>query len=353
MRIVVNDIAASRGGAMTILKQFYNYVREHDTENDWVFLLGDEYLEETPNIEIKCFPDVKKSRAKKILFDCIYGKKVVESLNPDVVVSLQNIITFGVKVPQVLYVHQSIPFQEEKNFSLLKKEERSAAVIQKLIGIFIKKSVRRADKVFVQTKWMRDAVAKKCGKKREDILLSFPTFEKYEPDADKFDPKRFFYPTSDQLYKNNEVIVKACDELNSMGITDFSVDLTLPENTVSHKNIRCVGYLSHSGMADEYQSATLLFPSYIETVGLPMTEARSCNTMIIASDTPFAHECLEGYPNARFFSRFDHKTLADEMKKIIEGGISPTADADSQKPSYPSWDIFYEETVNVKNTFHN
>ena len=32
MRIVVNDIAASTGGALTVLKEFYNCVAEHGRE---------------------------------------------------------------------------------------------------------------------------------------------------------------------------------------------------------------------------------------------------------------------------------------------------------------------------------
>lgn len=32
MRIVVNDIAASQSGALTVLKSFYEYVKEHDKE---------------------------------------------------------------------------------------------------------------------------------------------------------------------------------------------------------------------------------------------------------------------------------------------------------------------------------
>ena len=47
MRIVVNDIAASTRGALTVLKDFYNCVRENDRENEWIFLLGDDLLEET------------------------------------------------------------------------------------------------------------------------------------------------------------------------------------------------------------------------------------------------------------------------------------------------------------------
>lgn len=347
MKIVVNDIAASCGGAMTILKQFYEYVKQNDSKNEWIFLLGDSYLEETERIKIHSFPDVKKSRIKKILFDCFCGKRVVNSLAPDVVVSLQNIITFGVKKPQILYVHQSIPFQKEKKFSFLKKEEHSLAVIQHIIGFFIKASVKRADKVFVQTKWMQKAVADRCGKKAEDILLAFPTIESFEPNASKYDNTRFFYPTSNQLYKNNDVIVKACDELNAMGINDFTIDLTLPEGTIAHKNIRCVGYLSREQMVEEYQSSTLLFPSYIETVGLPLLEAKSCHTMILASDTDFSHECLDGYPHVQFFTFNNYQTLANEMRTILESRTPQFDFAEFETVAYPSWDMFYKEIVNA------
>ena len=50
MRIVVNDIAASTGGAMTVLRDFYNCVCDSDKENEWIFLLNDRYFKETDNV---------------------------------------------------------------------------------------------------------------------------------------------------------------------------------------------------------------------------------------------------------------------------------------------------------------
>ena len=111
MRIVVNDIAASTGGAMTVLRDFYRCVCENDTENEWIFLLGDKYFEETDNVKIISMPDIKKSGFKKLWFDFVAGRKYISALKPDVVFSLQNIITFGLKAPQVVYVHQPLPFQ--------------------------------------------------------------------------------------------------------------------------------------------------------------------------------------------------------------------------------------------------
>jgi hypothetical protein len=37
MRIVVNNIAASSGGAISILIDFYDYIKAADEENEWIF----------------------------------------------------------------------------------------------------------------------------------------------------------------------------------------------------------------------------------------------------------------------------------------------------------------------------
>ena len=95
MRIIVNDIAASQSGALTVLKSFYEFVKEHDKENEYVFLLSDRYIEETERIKVCICKTVKKNGFEKIRFDFITGKSFIEKLQPDYVLSLQNIITFG------------------------------------------------------------------------------------------------------------------------------------------------------------------------------------------------------------------------------------------------------------------
>ena len=318
MRIVVNDIAAEYGGALSILKQLYHYIKENCHDDEWIFLLGDKLLEETDNIKILTFSDVKQSHWRKVWFDCITGHSVIDNLHPDVVLSLQNIMTFGVKAPQAVYVHQSIPFQSIRNFTFFKRDERSIAFIQKVIGAFIKKSIKSAQAVIVQTPWMREAVARKTNIPFDKITVARPDCEPPPPvrTAD-FSPKRFFYPTNNGLYKNNDAIIKACDILKSNGITDFMVELTLPEGTFQHPNVTCVGYLDRFELFKRYASSALLFPSYIETVGLPLQEAASLGMPIIAADCPHAHDILQSYTNVTYFSPFDYVTLASCMEKAI------------------------------------
>ena len=320
MRIVVNDIAASTGGAMTVLRDFYRCVCESDTENEWIFLLGDRYFEETDNVKIIPMPEIKKSGVKKLLFDFVTGRKFVSALHPDVVFSMQNIITFGLKVPQVAYIHQSIPFQSAKTFSFFKGSERKLAVIQHLIGRIIKHSAKKSDRVIVQTEWMKEAVCRLCCIPADRVSVVMPQVKPFAvASAPAFDSSAFFYPTAPAMYKNNAVLFAASEQLAQKSL-DFTVTMTLPEDK-SRERVACVGRLPYDEVVARYHASTLVFPSYIETFGYPLAEARQAGTIVLASDTAFSREVLAGYPNAYFFDPFRPQDLAALMEQVVRGEI--------------------------------
>ena len=334
MRIVVNDIAASYGGAMSILRQFYAYVRDHDEQHEWFFILSDRYLEETDRIHVLVRPDVKRSGLHKLWFDFCSGRRYIRALHPDVVLSLQNILTFGVKAPQYVYIHQSIPFQKEKRFSFFKREESVAAVYQYVIGSLIKRSAKSAKGVIVQTQWMKDAVIETTYKSAQAICVAKPDVDSFVLDpAITLNTHRFFFPTNGAAYKNDAVIIRACRELRKRGITDFEVCLTLPDTAVVDDNIRCVGRLDREQMGRFYQSSVLLFPSYIETVGLPLLEAKQCQTVILAADCAYAHETVGDYEHAFYFNYNDEIQLADLMQTVMQRTFSPSGPDDTTSES--------------------
>lgn len=336
MRIVVNDIAASTGGAMTVLRDFYRCVCENDTENEWIFLLGDRYFEETDNVKIIPMPAIKKSGIKKLWFDFVSGRRFVSALNPDVVFSLQNIITFGLNVPQVTYIHQSIPFQTVKKFSFLKGSERKIAVIQYMIGSIIKRSAKRSDHVIVQTKWMKEAVCQQCRIAPDKVSVAMPQVKPFPSEiTTAFDPTAFFYPTALGIYKNNTAVFAACERLAQQGL-EFDATLTLPAEQ-SRGHVHCVGRLPYDEVVAHYHRSTLLFPSYIETFGYPLAEARQAGTIVLASDTAFSREVLEGYENAYFFDPFRPQELADLMEQVIRGNIVRRDVPAVQAASQDSW----------------
>lgn len=341
MRIVVNDIAASTTGALSILKEFYNYVKEYGSGHEWIFLLSDEYVKETENIKIICMRDVKKSWKNRLKFDLVNGHNFIESLNPDVLFSMQNTMSFHYKGKQIIYVHQPLGFQKEKVFSLFKSEEREYAIYQHIIGRLIDISIKKSDHVIVQTKWMKEAIIKKLKIKEDRISNILPSLEALDGYRIQECPDResFFYPSGDIIYKNHETIYKAVRILIKEGISNFKIYLTLNDkeflellgkaskgDSESDKkeilsHFVCMGRIDRSEVFRFYQNSVLLFPSYIETFGYPLSEARAIGTIAIASDCPFSRELLEGYNNAYFFNPFDDGRLAELMRDYILGRI--------------------------------
>lgn len=335
MKIVVNDIAASIGGAMTVLRDFYTFICENDRENEWIFLLNQRYFEETENVKIITLPKVKKSGLHKLWFDFVSGRRYIRKLKPDVILSLQNIITFGLKVPQAVYIHQSIPFQEVKKFSFLRGAERKLAVIQRLIGRIIKWSAKKSNLVIVQTKWMKDAVSRMCHIPEDRVLLNMPKVNVGVAQEGTLDNTTFFYPTAGAVYKNNDCLYRASRLLRAQG-TEHTVYMTLsPEK--SEGDIICTGRLLHEDVLRWYRTSVLVFPSYIETVGLPLLEARAAGAVILAAETVFAREVLAGYENAYFFDPFQPEELAGLMKKVICGEIECRPNEQVAVPAGNSW----------------
>ena len=71
-RILVIDTAASSGGALTVLQDFYKTVCEDPSDTEWIFLLSDCYVEDKEKIKVIVRPDLK-SHVKRLAFDYVLG----------------------------------------------------------------------------------------------------------------------------------------------------------------------------------------------------------------------------------------------------------------------------------------
>ena len=89
MNILVYDIAAEEGGAVSVLKAFYEQ-HKRDKQNRYVYLLSTYHLEETDNITVVNVPQIKKSWFHRLAFDNFGAKKYIKAYQIDEVLSLQN-----------------------------------------------------------------------------------------------------------------------------------------------------------------------------------------------------------------------------------------------------------------------
>ncbi|HJD00612.1 MAG TPA: glycosyltransferase [Candidatus Dwaynia gallinarum] len=326
MRIVVNDVAATpeSGGVYSILEDFYNSIIKSNDKNEWFFILSGKYFKETPTVRIIVRKDLKKYKIKKFFFELFAGHRFINNLNPDVYISLQNIATCGIKADkQIVYLHQPIPFQKEKEFSFFKKGEKKLAFYQKIVGRFIKYTLHKVQpKIIVQTQWMKEAVIDQCKVTPNIILVSHPRVPRNGKTIFNGKGDKFFYPASNFMYKNHQLIFDAINDLNDNNYK-FKVDFTLNKSQLPFRSehIKYIGHISRHQVMDMYKEYVLIFPSYIESFGLPLIEAAISADIILAADTTFSRELLKNYNNVYFYPYNDDKKLAKLIKKVINKDI--------------------------------
>lgn len=329
MNILVLDVAASEGGALSILNHYYSRF-QNDTDNQYVFCISTPQLEPRQNTRILRFPWVKKTWMHRLWFEIVWVKKLVRQYHIDCVFSLENLIITNPPCIKWIYLHMSIPFSKI-HFSL--KKDPLMWVYQHIVGRLIKDSIKKADKVIVQTKWMRDACLKQAGLKADVVEIQQPEIPESSiilcTDREKV-RNRLFYPATPLKYKNHMLVLSALKRLKESGkLGELQLDLTLTgqENALSRQiaqyvetnklPVNFLGQLSRTHVMDQYSKSVLIFSSYLETFGLPLLEARKTGTLILASDCDFSREILYGYDGAIFFDPFDVGDCATCILKAI------------------------------------
>ncbi|MDP3444100.1 MAG: glycosyltransferase, partial [Ignavibacteria bacterium] len=280
MRIMVFDVPAESGGALSILNEFYNKYKD-DLANDYIFVVSKPELEDTSNIKVLCFPWIKNSWFHRLFFDHFIAPKLVKKFKVNKVFSYHNIKIPYTKVPQSIYVHNALPIDENR-FSIF--ENKLLWVYQNILSRGIFKSIKKANKVIVQTEWMKEACIERLKIDRNKIEVMPPKInievKRYFKPTKK-SLSTFFYPASGIVFKNHKIIIEASIKLKEQSIKNYCVIFTLNGDENKHiaqlyKEVKehelpveFIGSLLREEVFDYYTRSILIFPSYIETVGLP------------------------------------------------------------------------------------
>lgn len=333
MRIMVFDVPAESGGAMSILIDFYNdIVKKNNDEIEWIFVLSTPELKSVKNIKVINYPWVKKTWFHRLFFDYLVSPFLVNKYKINRIFSLQNTIIPLTQVDQIMYLHQSLPFS---NYRYSLTENKTFWIYQNVISKLISKSIVKAKKVIVQTKWMKDAIKGENNIHEKKIIVIPPKVDLDNNNlfiAEDSSFRRFFYPASSISYKNHDVILKAVAELVKKDIFNFEVLLTIDKNDNDYTRdlysrvdseelpIKFIGHINRNEVFNLYTKSILLFPSYIESFGMPLLECKNINGVIIASNMLFSKEILKNYKNSYFFDPFDFHELSKHMMDMVFSG---------------------------------
>lgn len=322
---IVNATALDTSGALSILKQFLAEIPI--TNNQWIIFVNSK-IQLTENKEyIHLIPiNNGKSLIKRFLWDTFGLKNWLKEnkIRPLASLSLQNTgFRTGYKIPNFIYYHQSIPFFQQK-WSLLKKEQRALWFYKYIYPFFVKLFLNNKTEIFVQLNYIREQFINKFHIQSNKVHVISPNIkvsDKKNISQIELPSNRIniFYPSTSFFYKNHSIIIEAIKQINSIKL---SLYITVNKNEInSNCNfIHFMGKIPYTDVLSMYTSAdVLVFPSYIETFGMPLLEAAAMGMPILVADLPYAREVLRDYEGAVFINYNQPEAWRKELIKIKKG----------------------------------
>jgi len=181
---------------------------------------------------------------------------------------------------------------------------KSRLFIERLWLLFFQE---KAHRVIVQTSTMEYLTKKKLKKTDVQALGFVPSYFKYINSANfnntnkKYD---FIYVASGEIHKNHLLILEAWCMLATQGFfpslaitilpdTSPKISSTLKKCNSLGGKVHCLGTLDYQSVLELYNNAkALIYPSYFESFGLPLLEARNFGIPILAPELDFVRDIV-------------------------------------------------------------
>ena len=327
--VLIYDVHASESGALAILDDLYRQINDYqDKSVRWIFAVSTPDYKTSENIIVNRFPWVKKNWGYRLYFDNITTRKILKKYKPDIVFSLQNKGIDYFHGMQLVYLH--LPFVLTDHQFRLRTDGMKLWLYQNVISKSIFKSLRKVDMTIVQTQWMKESLIEKAHIKKENIVVQQPDISCNEIGKYIDTPenrKRLFYPATAFTYKNHMTLLKSLKIIQELGLSGFELILTINENENKYTkdlydyarmyslNVSFLGPIPRKKVFELYTKSVLVFPSYVESFGLPLLEAKMTGAPVIASDCAFSREILRDYSKASYFVPNNEVELAELIKK--------------------------------------
>jgi glycosyltransferase involved in cell wall biosynthesis len=361
--IVISGVNIRMGGPLSILSDCLLFL-ENSLANDYdiIALVNRKSLfNDLKKIKFIEFPNSTKSYIHKLYYEYLYFYFLSKKLKPYLWLSMNDVSPNIKAQRRAVYCHNSSPFY---NISLkeILLDPKFFIIFNKFYSLLYAINIRKNDFIIVQQDWLRNEFVSRFKLNPIKVMVAYPDIKNDASNNTSFINikenrlKRFIYPALPRVFKNFEVICEASKILLEKGINNFEVFLTIDgsENIYSKliknkygsiSNIKFIGLQSRDKVFELYKiSDCLIFPSKLETWGLPITEFKRFGKPILAADLPYARETVGNYDMVCFFNPDNPYELSNLMENIIYNKLAFQSNKVPQ-PKYPfaqSWEDLFD-----------
>ncbi|MFV8327793.1 glycosyltransferase [Flavobacterium sp. ZS1P14] len=329
--IIISAINFFEGGPLSVLNDCLDFASRSKYQNKYKFIAlvhkVDLFLEEEyPNIEFVEYPKSRQSYFYRLYYEYIYFKKFAKENNVSFWFSLHDITPSIGNIPQAVYCHNPSPFNTV-NFKDI--HIQPTQFFFRLFYRFLYQiNIKRNKYVFVQQLWMKNRFVEMFNLDKDKVIVAPPQItnipSEYLKIKEENKIKTFFFPTFPRPFKNIEVICEAAKLVLEKN-KNFRVVITIDgsENKYSESIVKAykdistidfIGLIKREEVYDYYSKVNcLIFPSKLETWGLPISEFKQFNKPMMVADLPYAKETVGRYDFVNFFNIDDPIQLSKLM----------------------------------------
>ena len=362
--IIISAVNLVDGGTFAILLDCLKRLSDSNLTGEYRFLVLVNSINRMPNyknIEYLEFPKAKKHYVYRLYYEYFKFKKISKLYHPVLWLSLHDVSPRVEADVQAVYMHNSTPFYKPKWRDW--KYVPINAIWAYLYKYLYRINIHSNAYLIVQQAWLRNEFSEMFSFPKDRIIVARPSsLTKVASPSDtihfgKSEPFVFFYPAYPRVFKNFDVICEAAEILEKEKARKIKIVLTI-DGTENGYSKNLVARYSHNSLIDfkglipqsemnNYYAKTgcLIFPSRLETWGLPLSEFKIFDRPMLVADLPYAHESTAGASKVCFFDPNSANDLANAMKAIAKGDSSlfkPVKDKNIEKPSSTSWEGLFD-----------
>lgn len=333
--VVVSAVNVTEGGPLTILRECLASAAQ-TLGADWeiVALVHDRLLIQNPRVRCLEFPESKRSWLRRLRLEWIDFHSLSRELKPDLWLSLHDVTPRVKARRQAVYCHNASPF-----YALSLREafwEPKLLLFNWFYAQLYRMNIWRNHAVVVQQEWMRAEFRRRFG--HLNVVVAHPVSQGASQDSSEQPTstrkKIFLYPALPRVFKNFEVL---CDAAAQLTHSQLEIEIRLTSDGTENRyarritrrygnlpTLRFIGRQSRDEMTLQFvECSAVVFPSRLESWGLPITEAKAFGKPVLVADLPYAHETVGSYDRVDFLPPADGRAWADAMAAVASGKSIP------------------------------
>jgi len=315
--ILIDSLFINKGGGAVLLQYLIEKIWAHPQRDQFFFLLDPRF--DKPDFLDKNFVVVKNSIRDRARFYKRNNRKC------------DKVFCFANTPPPVkLNVPVYTYFHNQKILEAPKQKFKREYFRTYLKYLFVKRYNRNTDYYIVQTAHMvKELIA--LGLKDAAHCLTIPFYDdrKYMVPHMHFSERmkdEFVFISNPSPQKNYPALLDAWEYLLEKGKTPtlhVTIDDTAPQlikrvNALNAKGAHIVNYVYLDPRELYFTCPYLIFPSTIESFGLPLVEAVDSGMKVLASNLPYVHDVV--IPSLAF-DPYDKTAIADAVITALNADL--------------------------------